>query len=732
MAVWLKRILIAVAALVALLAAAITVALMLVDTAALKRIASEQVEARTGRELVIEGEFGISVFPWIGFELGTTRLANAEGFDARPFASLERAELRVRVLPLLAGQVAVDRIVLHGLSLNLARNAAGRGNWADLVPESGSGPAAEPEPGPAAAESAPGAAIDLRIEGVEVRDASLAWHDAASGQEALVRGFDLETGALAPGEPTPVTLSVTLEAPGAPSVAGDLSTEATFDPAQPRLRLAGLRVELRASGDMLPGGSLAAAIGGDVDADLASGRITVNRLELGAAGVIEARGQLTADTAAATPALEGRLELTPFSPRRLLQALDLPLPAGIDDNALEQASGSFNFSAAGESARIDNLRLRLDDSRATGSASAAGGEIPQAEIRLDVDRIDLDRYLPAAQGSGGETGAAGGTAAAGDPVAELPLEAMRGVRARAGIGIGELSARGIEARNAELRLRVDDGVLLLERLGADIAGGALQLSGRLDGRTDSPAAGLDLKLDSIQSAPLLRAITGTTPVSGRLDAGIGLDTRGATLDDWIGALGGRIVTTFSDGAIEGINIAQRIRVALARFDGSEVEDAAQTRRTDFSRLHFAADVRDGVIHANELDLRAPLLRVGGDGRVDLARRRIDYTARVLVTGTLEGQGGASSERLKGLDIPLRISGPLTAPAFELAFADAMEARIRARKDALKQEAREAEREAKRKLEQKAEEEKARLKEKKKKKKEEVEKKLEKELERLFD
>lgn len=748
MGVWIKRILIGLVALIVLLVAVVVGALAVIDTEALKRIVSEQVEANTGRELTIEGELGISIFPWIGFELGSTRLANADGFDQRPFVALERAELRVQVLPLLEREVAVDRIVLHGLSLNLARDADGRGNWEDLVPEEGEARAAEPDARTGAAEPAKGPGISLRVEGVEVRDANLAWRDASSGQDLFVRDLNIETGALAPNEPTPVGLSVTLEPTDAPRVSVKLQTEATFDPAVPRVRLADLRVDLDASGDALPGGGLSARIAADVDADLAAGRIGVANLRVGLADTLEARGELTATTAGDTPTMEGRLALTTFNPRDLMETLEIALPEGLQKKALRTANAAFSFSAAGESVQVEDLTFTLDDTRASGSLSAQAGAIPEAGLRLSVDRIELDRYMPPpTSGDSGTSTADGVAGEAADPVATLPLESMRGLRATAAVDVGRLEARGLDATNVKLRLRLDDGLLVLKKLSADVADGALALGARLDGRTDVPAADVDLRLDGIQSRPLLAAVMESAPISGRLDATIGLETSGSTLDDWIAALNGRLVTTFSDGAVEGINIAQRIRVGQAKLEGKSVDAAERTRRTDFSRLHFAAGVRKGVVHSDELDLRAPLLRVGGEGKVDLVRQSVDYVARVLVTGTLEGQGGLGGEQLKGLEIPLRIHGPLAAPKFELAFADALEARAKAKKEALEREAKEAAEKAERELEEAAAREKAELREKRRKKerelekkleqkkaeeKEEIERKLEEELEGLFD
>src|SRR5210317_792855 len=62
---------------------------------------SEGVKDTTGRELVIEGDLKLSLFPWLAIELGRTQLGNAQGFDDTPFASFDSARLSVRVMPLL-------------------------------------------------------------------------------------------------------------------------------------------------------------------------------------------------------------------------------------------------------------------------------------------------------------------------------------------------------------------------------------------------------------------------------------------------------------------------------------------------------------------------------------------------------------------------------------------------------------------------------------------------------
>ena len=100
------------------------------------RIARE-VKASTGRDLILQGDIKLSVFPWIALKLGPLSLGNPEGFDAEPFLSLQHAALRVKLLPLLRKELQVGMIEIDGLDLRLQRNAAGKGNWEDFGQKSG-------------------------------------------------------------------------------------------------------------------------------------------------------------------------------------------------------------------------------------------------------------------------------------------------------------------------------------------------------------------------------------------------------------------------------------------------------------------------------------------------------------------------------------------------------------------------------------------------------------------
>jgi AsmA protein len=125
-----------IAAVVALFAVAAIAVFLFFDPSDFRDDIAEAVKKSTGRDLVIDGDVSLQVFPWLAVEVGHAALGNAPGFGDEAFAEFDRAQLSVRLMPLLLRrEVTVGTAVLDALRLNLAVDSNGRSNWDDLVPE---------------------------------------------------------------------------------------------------------------------------------------------------------------------------------------------------------------------------------------------------------------------------------------------------------------------------------------------------------------------------------------------------------------------------------------------------------------------------------------------------------------------------------------------------------------------------------------------------------------------
>ena len=199
------------------------------------------VKDKTGRELRIEGKLGWSFFPWIGFETGRLELSNAPGFGPEPFARLDGAGAKVELLPLLRLRVSVDTVFLDGLKLNLAKNAAGKTNWDDLVAPAEKEKLAE-KPAPDKKETD---ISGISVNKIDIRKADVTWKDQASNAQYAVRNLNFQTGKIVVGEPVEVRLAFDVES-GKPSVSRhlDLKSRTKLDLEKQSLEITNLALSV--------------------------------------------------------------------------------------------------------------------------------------------------------------------------------------------------------------------------------------------------------------------------------------------------------------------------------------------------------------------------------------------------------------------------------------------------------------------------------------------------------
>jgi AsmA protein len=126
---WIKRLVTLFVGLVVLLALALVAVVLLVDPNDYKDDIAKMVREETGRELTLEGDLKLSVFPSIAIEVRKASLGNLPGFGAEPFVAIGEARLVMRLWPLLRKHFDVKRVQLSELKLHLITDKSGRGNW---------------------------------------------------------------------------------------------------------------------------------------------------------------------------------------------------------------------------------------------------------------------------------------------------------------------------------------------------------------------------------------------------------------------------------------------------------------------------------------------------------------------------------------------------------------------------------------------------------------------------
>ena len=687
------RTLLKIIAVVVILAISGLIALpFIVDPNDYKQQISEQVEKATGRTLILEGDIGLSVFPWIALELGPLSLSNAKGFDAKHFAKIDAAKVRIKLMPLLQKQLEMDTIVLDGLVLNLEKNKTGSKNWDDLGPsadqkaEGGTPAATENE------SSSPGLAA-LSIAGVELTNANIIWSDKTAGAHYNIENFNLTTDPLEPGKATAVEMDFDLSSTE-PQLTAHIAFESqlAINLEQQLYTLSSLSFKTQAEGHALPLPKIDLAIAGDVKADLEKQTVDVSALliqiqDLAIESTLNASHVLSDN-----PSFTGNFIIKPFNLRRLTKQLAIELPIMADDTTLELVQLSSQLSGSDNHISLNDLQVQLDQSTLTGQLAIKNFDKPAIKFTLALDDIDADRYMPPAleedeNNTEQATPAAtpSSTGAASDN--KLPLATIRGLNLKGSFDIGKLKISGMHSDNIHINIAADKGVIKLHPLSANLYQGQYKGNIHLNAKGKSLKLNLDESISNVQAGLLLKDLSGGDEISGVVSGKVKLSGQGKTSDQIKQTLSGNGNFSFTDGALKGVNIADSIRKAKEVLKGESPTATAEAAKTDFSSLTGSFNAKNGVINNQDLALMSPLLRIRGAGTADLTKEVIDYTLGVAIVETSKGQQGKELADLKGLTIPVKISGSFNdpKPTVDLAalFKDNAEAKVKEKLEAEK-------------------------------------------------
>ncbi|MCW8890780.1 MAG: AsmA family protein, partial [Sedimenticola sp.] len=428
------------AVVVVLVIAAVIILPMVIDPNDYKGEIVSQVKEQTGRDLKIDGDLKLSVFPWLGIDIGGLSLSNAKGFGDKPFAVVNSAAVRVKLMPLLSKQLEVDTIGLEGLQLNLAKAKNGTTNWDDL--SKGGEKATEKH------EKREGGELKgFVIGGVDISNASISWDDASTGQHYTVDQFFLKSGAIRPGNPVTLELGAALQSKE-PELKATLKLDGTVsvEEAAKRILIKGLNLQADATSPMLKQGEMSLNLMADVGMAMDGQSVTVDGLTV-TSDALKLTGNLKGSNLTAKPAFSGALNLAELNLREWLTSQGLAVPETADPNVLTRFVASLEMATKGDVTQLNKLAIGLDDTKINGSASLKGSAIGFA---LDVDSINLDRYLPPVKEATAESDkpAASGQKATGDEPL-LPIETLRSLNLNGTLKIGQMIINKLTAKQIE-------------------------------------------------------------------------------------------------------------------------------------------------------------------------------------------------------------------------------------------------------------------------------------------
>lgn len=623
----------------------------------LKPRLARAVKEATGRDLTLGGDIKLEISLIPALVLRDISLSNAPWGSRPQMLTVRRAEIEVKLLPLLSGRLVVQRLILTEPDILIEINKDGRSNLptgrpappaASAGSAGGSGPAATassgqkaPAGGEAAATGGESQGIaDLWLKRLAVQHAKVRYLDRRSGRDHELQLRALEAGADSANE------KISLDARGrldqnAFSLDGSVGPlGAAMDPARPWP----VDLTLEAAGAVL-------SLSGSVT-DLARFR----GLDL----AVELQGP----DLAGLSKLAGR-PLPRLGRYRLAGKLHDPTP------------GTLQF---------DGLKIFLADNRLQGWARLVTGKgRPAVQAELNTPRLSLLSLAgpepePASAGqdkkSGGQAPAGGKAAAPAAPGAAggpgervfshgiIPLGWMDQLDADVAFSAGKFIAPRLAMENVHLRLRLAGGRLELAPATALLGKGEMDagLTLRRAGKQDA-AFKLRLKIAGCDLAAMLEQLGRDEGLEGVLDCDLELNGSGpASLAGAMAGLSGKMALSISRGRVH-----QRYIDMLAGGLPPELLRLVAPARDSDGYTAFNCAVagfapRKGLAPITALVLDTKVMTLVGRGNVDLRSERLDVGVTPYPKAAPDGQPRPS---LGGLLKPLKLAGTLARPRVAL-------------------------------------------------------------------
>jgi AsmA protein len=604
-----------------LVVAALLILPMFVDVQKYKPEIEKKVSEATGRPFSIGGQLELSLFPWAGLAFSDLHLGNPPGFKEKDFVSVKSFEARVKLLPLLSRDVQVKRFILEGPRVVLEKNRTGQGSWEGIGKPSHEVPSKLPKKGEKPPETEPGEALPIKAIAVgefAITEGDVLWIDQPTGERKEISDVTLRLYDVSLDRPIRFAFSAKLDE-------------------QP------LSMEGKA---------------GPVGKDPGKGTIPLD-LVVKALKQLEISLKGNIVDPATRPQFDLALQVSSFSPRKLVAALGQTFPVTTaDPEALNRVSLQAKLRGDQEHVSVSDGVLDLDESELSFSINAKDYSKPDVQFDLNLDTIDLDKYLPppAEKKTTEEKTNAKGPAAQQDKIDYTPL---RRLVLDGSMRVGKLKAHGAKMQDLYLKVSGKNGRFDLEPLTAKLYGGDLSAAGALDVGKDNPKSNLELHAKEIQAGPLLKDVLEKDLLEGNVQAEVALSMAGDEAEAIKRTLNGKGNLLFKDGAIIGIDLAGMVRNAKAAFGLAEKK--AERPKTDFSELHSSFTITDGIVDTPDTSLVSPLLRVLVAGKANLVNETLDFRVEPKFVTTLKGQG--DTKERSGVTVPVLVTGTFSSPTF---------------------------------------------------------------------
>jgi len=676
-------------AIVTLIICAVVIIPQVIDPNDYRDAITRTIKEHTGRDLAIKGHLSLSVFPWFGIQAAGLHIAQPQGVGTGDMLVAANTEIKVKLLPLLKKEVNVATIVLNQPKLHIITTQSGLTSFDSTTPKSSKQQQPEQQPAANTPDTVTSGIAALTIQGLQIIDGELLWDDQQSNVQHHIQQLNITTGNLLGDRPAPIEGSVLLALDKQPpttltltgnsqfhlndlSLTGDnirlqltqellsittVINEITFSQQQQSANLAGINTTVD-----LPQGPINIKVP-TIDVDLQREKINIETLGIDFLNTTVNSSIMLGDWGNILT-YKGQFASNSFNPSQFVKAL------GLDYNPSEQSvfqkaalSGVFSGSAHGLS--LQKIKWTLDKSELNGNIAIMNFEDPKYRFDLSLNTLNLDHYLPTANTTTAD-GERQSVSTTGGAAIVVPMAVFKSIQANGIFRAKQLTANNVTVSDMVLPITSSKRKVAMTPT-ANLYGGRITGNLIFTDNNGEYTLTIDKKATSVALEPLLTDAGISDQLSGRGTVNVNVkitEKQGQQTQQ------GTVKVVAKDGLIKGLNIKKILDETQDRYDkfrGKPIKSTTTSTedQTAFTEMSTTLLLNNSVITSDDLSIKAPAFRIGGEGKIDLAKNKINYTTLIKAVGTNKGQSGADADTLRGLTIPVRFLGSIEQPEYKV-------------------------------------------------------------------
>ena len=238
----------------------------------------------------------------------------------------------------------------------------------------------------------------------------------------------------------------------------------------------------------------------------------------------------------------------------------------------------------------------------------------------------------------------------------ISFEALKNFNLDLDVRFEDVKGTRLDIDNVEARLNVVDGVLRVDPLIFEVAGGRVDLTLLVNARGEVPELHLRLAANDVDLSEFRSQADVDVPLDGELNLVLDLKAAGQSPRALASSLAGEFDLAIERGRVR----TNQLSLTTTNPVRWLITESAGDGYSDMNCLILRFSLQSGVADSKILLLDTHNILALGNGRIDLRNETID----------IEVDPKAKTERLMAMSTPFAITGPLANPALKVSTVGA--------------------------------------------------------------